>query len=109
MNDKALIINFIRIDEKEITVGATDYERWQWDIDDGDSGADAKTIICAILKKTESGYIKERIELDSFRADPLRKILFSSADQLLETAWKIHDENLDEEKALDLYFGRDVR
>ncbi|NOQ74918.1 MAG: hypothetical protein GQ574_23085 [Crocinitomix sp.] len=47
-----LMINSIRIEENVLLVGATDNERWRWDIEDGMSGVHAKTIVYVTLTKS---------------------------------------------------------
>lgn len=45
MNAEHLVVNCVTVDASEITVGATNSTRWNWDLEDGQSGVDARTIV----------------------------------------------------------------
>ena len=103
---KWLIINMIWVEDKEITVGATDNERWEWEKEDNYSGADAKTSVWVTL--TDNGprrVVSETVGLFCSRGDPLRNLLFTGIQELLDVAWEIKESNLSLVAARERFFG----
>lgn len=108
-----LVIHDLRVAEDEIVVGATDNERWRWDIENGDSGADAKTLVYVLLVHT--GYSNDGRDFYTEKAgfhcqpgDPTREIAMTHLLELFEVAWSIANEKLDIEMARKRYFGKPV-
>lgn len=88
-------------------MGATDNERWRWDIEDGMSGADAKTIVCVILKDNGKGYATS--ETAGFHTDPdTRALAMSHVSELFDIAWDIKNKNMKFEEADIKYFGKQI-
>lgn len=50
-----LLVNYIWIDAESITVGATDDERWGWELEDGHSGAEAFSFVQATIADPPDG------------------------------------------------------
>ncbi len=100
------IVNEIFIDKNEITVGVTDSERWGWDVDDGYSGADARTMVWVILKDNGPGYTNsETVGFYCARSEPLRALAYSSIPKLFDIAWEILSEKMTMTEAREKYFG----
>lgn len=83
MKTERLIVNHVCVDASEITVGATNLARWQWDVDDGCSGADARTLVWVTLKDSGPGAVVADF-------DELTLILLPS----LRTRWRLAHEVL---------------
>ena len=105
-----MIINNIAINQTEtthtITVGVTDKERWDLDIDQGFNGADAKTHIWVTLE--DRGHplaVSEKAGWFINRIDPIRKQALNVLPKLTYLVWKIKDQELNEIEAKDKYFG----
>lgn len=109
MGEAYLVVNYIRVEENKIIIGATDNERYQWDIDDGESGADAKTIIMVTLEIDDDGYTAEKAELFCDRSDGLRLLVIEKIENLFTIAWDIYDKKLDKKHARDNYFAYEIR
>lgn len=108
--DKAyLVVNYVRVEENKIIIGATDNERWQWDIEDGESGADAKTIIMVTLETDDGGYTAEKVELFCDRCEGLRILVMEKIENLFTIAWDIHDKKFGKKEARDNYFAYVIR
>lgn len=109
MEELYLVVNYIWIDEKEITVGATDSERWRWDIEDGMSGADAKTLICIVLKDNGKGYAEtELADISGLHHSEHQELCLKYIKDLSKIAWEIKEEGLDLKAARAVYFGRRI-
>ncbi|MEM1008664.1 MAG: hypothetical protein AAGJ35_06625 [Myxococcota bacterium] len=98
------IVNYIWIDDHEITVGATDSDRWRSDTAGGFSGADARTMVMAELK-SERSTTYEKVHLYCAREDPYRSVALESMDALFRIAWTIREKGLDRKAASELFFG----
>lgn len=104
-----LVVNSILVSHKEITVGATNRERWDWDITAGLSGADARTIVWVTLTDNGPNYVvSENAGLFCVRPDPLRTLALGGIGDLLEIAWMIREQNLDDQQARTAFFGREL-
>ena len=104
-----LVINWINIEDNVILVGATDNERWEWDTEEGYSGADAKTIVYVTL--TDNGKSYSTSENAGFHCgidDPLRSICMNYLLELFDVAWSIKNDKLDFEEARKQYFGKSL-
>ncbi|WP_215226698.1 hypothetical protein [Echinicola shivajiensis] len=67
-----LVVNWINIEDNVILVGATDNERWRWDIEEGMSGVDAKTIVYVTLTDNGKGVsISEEAGFHCSPGDPM--------------------------------------
>lgn len=105
-----LVINLITVDEAEICVGATDSERWGWDIADGESGADARTMVWVTLKDNGVGYVaSESAGFFCHREDPLRKLAYDGIPGLFNIAWDIRERKLTQQEAREAYFGFEIK
>ena len=104
-----LVINYIILEEQEITVGTTDSERWAWDIKEGYSGADARTMVWVTLLAKSGACIQEKVEFFGPLADPLRLLAMQQVSNLLDIAWAIKNTDLTKAKAYKRYFGMQLR
>jgi len=110
MEERYLIINSITVDDKEICVGATDSERWGWDVSEGYSGADARTMVWIILKDNGPGYVvSESVGFFCHREDPLRAIAYEGIPELFDVAWNIREKKINEKEARKAYFGFEIK
>jgi hypothetical protein len=101
-----MIIHDIRFDGAEILVGVTDEQRWEWEIKDGASGADAKTLVYVLLTDHGPGHaVSEQVGLHLSRGDPLRSAAIAAIPALLEIAWRIKDKGWNEATARSQLFG----
>lgn len=110
MEERYLIINSITADEEEICVGATDNERWAWDVSDGYSGVDARTMVWVTLKDNGPGYVvSESVSFFCHREDPLRAIAYNGISGLFDIAWDIREQKFSEKEARKAYFGFEIK
>lgn len=102
------VINYIWIDETEITVGITDSERWQWDTEEGMSGADARTMLWVSIIDNGAGYAySEKVNIFCARSEKiLRSLAISVIEILFDIAWDIKEQQFTSEQAKKLYFGK---
>ena len=100
-----LVINFVLIENDEITVGATDNLRWKWDIEDGMSGADAKTIVWVCLKEET----EENASFHCSPGDPVRALAMSRLVEMFDIAWAIKNDKDDMQAARKKYFGMELK
>ncbi|MEM9983067.1 MAG: hypothetical protein AAF734_11265 [Bacteroidota bacterium] len=101
-----LVVNYVRVEENMIHVGATDNERWRWDTEEGESGADAKTIVFVTLTDQGKGYtVAEEAGFRCAPGDPTRVVAMSYLLELFEMAWYIKNNHLDDQAAREKYFG----
>ncbi len=104
-----LIINWIKVEENEIWVGATDNMRWQHDMEIEISGFDAKTIVYVILRDDGRRISKtEEAGFHCLPGDPTRILAMKGLTELFDTAWVIMDENLDYKDAVERFFGQKI-
>jgi hypothetical protein len=103
-----VIIHDIRVDAREIVVGATDLQRWQWELEDGRShAADAKTLVYVSLEDRGAPHaVVETMGLAVDRQDPLRQAAIEVLPALLEAAWEIRDHGWDASQAREHLEGR---
>ena len=103
-----LIINYISFDNGTITVGATDNERWEDELQEGYNGADAFSFLQARIVESNNGYApQEFIEfLIRPEYEPHRTIAENSVKLISRIAWDIKNKHLTQEQARDLYFGK---
>lgn len=105
-----LVINWINIEENVILVGATDNERWEWDTEEGYSGADAKTIVYVTLTDNGKNYsVSENAGFHCGIGDYSRTVAMSYLVELFDVAWNIKNDKLDFEKARKQYFGMEIK
>lgn len=101
-----LFINWILVEPKEILVGATDNDRWEWDTKAGDSGADAKTIVYVTITEHGKKYApSENAGFHCSPGDPDRPLAMAYIADLFDIAWEIRNQKLDWEEARKRYFG----
>ena len=105
-----MIINYIKIDQTEIahtiTIGVTDKERWDLDINQDFNGADTKTLISVTLEDRGRPWaISEKAGWFVSKTDPIRKLTLSILPELIDLAWEIKDQKLNEIEAKKKYFG----
>lgn len=91
-----MIVHDIRIDEedaREIIVGATDLQRWHWELEDGAAhAANAKTLVyVSLIDRGPKWAVTETVGLHVARVDPLRDDALSAIPALLKIAWEIYD------------------
>lgn len=105
-----LVVNEVAVEAESVTVGATNRERWEWDRNEGYSGADAKTIISVRLIGRGPGYaVGEEMSLFCARDDPLRPLALQGIGPLLALAWQIREQDLDDDQARAAFFGRELK
>jgi len=110
MEEKYLVVNYIFINKEEITVGATDIERWTWDREGGDSGVNARTSVWVTLEdKGGQWAINEKIGLFCKPGDTWRELSIAHISDLLDIAWKIKNQNLDSKTAGEKFFGKELK
>ncbi len=107
MSSTHLVINFLIIQNGKLTVGATDNSRWNWEIEDGHSGADAKTIVNYEIDPGGPRWTSsENLVLHCLPGDPIRPLVLQQISKLINVAWEIYnDDDLDQDSANDKYFG----
>jgi len=104
-----LIINWIEIKKDEILVGATDNQRWNWDIAAGMSGVDAKSIVYVTLKDNGKGYaVTEKAGFHCLPGDPTRRVAMSKLLAIFDVAWSIKNENLELKTARKRFYGNKI-
>jgi hypothetical protein len=103
-----LLVNYHWIDATSITVGATDNERWSWELESGYNGADAFSFVQATITETSDGYApSETIRfLIQPGYQPHRTIAERAVGQLCAIAWEIKDGELTLTQARERFFGR---
>lgn len=107
MKKHHLVVNYIWMEGDGITVGVTDSERWAWDIEDGMSGADAKTLMCVILKDNGPRYTKtETVDIGCLYQSEHRALCLRHIDELSVIARTISEKELDMRTARATYFGQ---
>lgn len=101
-----LLVNYIWIDADSITVGATDDERWGWELEDGCNGGDAFSFVQATISSPEGS---APIETVSFLIkpgyEPHRTLAERAVGQLCAIAWEIKNRGLTSAAASQLFFG----
>jgi hypothetical protein len=103
-----LVINWITIEDNVTLVGATDDVRWRWDIEEGMSGADAKTIVYVTLTDNGKGTSpSEQAHFHCLPKDPTRTIAMSYVNELFDVAWIIKNEKMNLQDAREHYFGKE--
>jgi hypothetical protein len=101
-----LLVNYIWIDAEGITVGATDDERWAWEIEDGYSGADAFSFVQATIESPEGSAPIETVRfLIKPGYEPHRTLAERAVGQLCAIAWEIKNRGLTLEAATERFFG----
>lgn len=101
-----LIVNSIWVQDDEISVGATNNWRWELEKEDGYPGGDARTIVWVALTDNGPGrVVSETVGLFCSRSDPLRDLIFTGIQELLEVAWEIKESNLSHRAAREKFFG----
>ncbi len=106
MDPECLVVNLVIVDESEVTVGATNRTRWRWDVEDGQSGVDARTLVWVTLKDNGAGFtVGETAGLCCDRADPLRALALRGIEPLLAIAWSIRERGASQSTARADHFG----
>ena len=102
-----LVVNYLKIEDDIILVGATDNLRWKWDIEEEMSGDDSKTIVYVTLIDNGNQFsISEEAGFHSLPGDPTRPLAMSHLFELFEIAWIIKNENLKYIDARERFFGK---
>lgn len=106
-----LLVNYIWIDANSVTVGATDDERWAWEIEDGYNGGDAFSFVQATIADSPDGCAP--IETVSFLIkpgyEPHRTLAERAVGELCAIAWEIKNRGLTADEATERFFGVTVR
>lgn len=106
-----LLVNYIWIDAESITVGATDDERWAWELEDGYSGGDAFSFVQATIADGPDGCAP--VETVRFLIkpgyEPHRTLAEKAVGPLSAIAWEIKNRGLSLQAARELFFGRELR
>ena len=107
--EEYLVINWISIERYEILVGATDNFRWDMEIEDGATGGDARSCVWVKLVDPGKGWAtQEQAEFLCAPGDPDRKLAMSHLYELFEIAWKIQQDELDYDEAVEQFFGMEI-
>lgn len=94
---------------RRVTVGATDEERWKWEIEAGDSGADASTLVMTSVTRYARDWAdNETYQLHAPPGEPHREECFPAMPYLADIAYRILNENMSEDTAREVFFGVDV-
>lgn len=114
-----MIINYICIEDhettvgdkiligQEITVGATDSDRWNYEIKAGFRGGDARTSVMVTLKILGGNWAPlEAAKFFCSTSDPVRQESVAAVADLFDVAWEIANRNLNEAGARKEFFGR---
>lgn len=105
-----LVINWIKLEDNVVLVGATDNERWKWDKEEGMSGDDAKTIVYVTLTENGEGYsVSEEAGFHCSPGDPTREVAMLNLVELFGVAWSIKNDKLDYRQAREKYFGKEIK
>lgn len=108
-----LVINWIDIENSTVLVGATDNLRWKWDTEEGMSGADAFSFVCAEVEfypshLRQSPNRKATFHCDHENSDGLMSLATKGLADLFKIAYKIKDQNLTLNEAREKYFGLEI-
>ena len=109
-----MVVNYVLVEDGEITVGATDLARWNADRAEGASGADARTSVSVSLRngdmETSSSSWRaasgETVSLHCPVGDPMRTLSIAAIPTLLDLAQNISRRGLSEADARTEFFGR---
>ena len=104
-----LMINWINIEDDVILVGATDNLRWQWEVEDGNSGSDAASIVYVTLTDKGKGRAtEEKAGFHAWPGDQSRRLAMTYLYELFDVAWQIKNHALLFEQAFEQYFGMKI-
>ena len=103
-----LLVNYIWIDADSITVGATDDERWTWELESGYNGGDAFSFVQAMITESRDGYAPTETVTFLIRPgyEPHRTLAERAVGQLCAIAWEIKNRGLTAAAASELFFGQ---
>ncbi|MAZ27318.1 MAG: hypothetical protein CL868_09610 [Cytophagaceae bacterium] len=111
MEEGYLVVNYFDIEDNKVLVGATDDDRWNYELEDGASGGDARTFIMVELIVDPRGRAAtlENVKIFSSPGDMVRPLAFKYVSRLADTAWEILNKKLDYDKAREIYFGMIIK
>jgi hypothetical protein len=106
--EEYVIVNYIWIDENEITLGITNKQLWQNEIKlFGDTGGAARSMVLVTLNDFESMPVgNEKVGFYCLKEE--RKIAYAAIPVLLDMAWDIKENNLSFQEAEAKYFGKRI-
>lgn len=107
-----MMVHDIRIDQddgREIIVGATDLQRWQWELEDASHAANAATLVWVSLHDRGPKWaVTETMGLHVSRESPLRSEAIAAIPALLDIAWEIHEAGWSRSEARANCVGRRI-
>lgn len=103
-------MNYIWIDADSITVGATDDERWGWELESGYNGGDAFSFVQATIAESNDGYAPAETVRFLIQPgyEPHRTLAERAVGPLCAIAWEIKSRGLTLAAARELFFGREL-
>lgn len=106
--NRYLLVNYIWIDAESITVGATDDERWGWELESGYNGGDAFSFVQATITESTEGYAPAETVTFLVRPgyEPHRTLAERAVGPLCAIAWEIKNRGLTSAAASEIFFGR---
>ena len=100
------VINDNVVTDKTISLGVTDFERYSWELEANQSGADAKTHLTVILEDRGVGIMpKQVVEVFSLPEDKILLDALSVIPELYKLAWHITREQISQKEAIKMWFG----
>lgn len=105
-------INHIIVEDQVVHIGATNEQRWQWELEDGYNGSEAKTLVTFTLDFSgghKNVAPNETVQFFTFPSDHLRKSCYGVVGALAEVVWAIYDAKMDEKEAKFNFFGKHLR
>ena len=93
----------------EYLVGATDENRWDWEIDDGQSGHDAATLVWASYTINPQPYAPEaKVGFHNLRDEETKFGCYLAVQPLMEITKALAERKITEEQAHATLFGYSV-
>ena len=119
MPSHEMIIHDIRVDGDRrlantrepyrVLVGATDMNRWEWELEDATSAVNATTLVYVCIEDRGQSFAPiETCGLHVAREDPLREPAIASISFLFEAAWEIWTSSWTQSEAQRAVYGRKV-
>ncbi len=102
-------MNYVWVDAEGVTVGATSAQRWAWDVSEGYSGADAKTLVMATLSNAPPGVAPaESVTFHVHPTDAERAAAIGAVGALLAAVRELHAAQPAWQELARSWFGRAI-